>query len=332
MLRDGLKITLLLSFLTCCCFAESKDKTAALLIERAKQLSDIRAEGSPAFLLKTEYKIVRDPDHPVVGTYSETWLSRSLSRTEVTAGEFHRIEVVNNRKRWELSTAADGPKDISFAANSSAYGLRHLSVDSRGPDKIVDRASGSWSLRCILGHEDFGGRQELCFERSTGEYVASSAPFVASGGRISVSRCVFTNFQKFGEKTFPTLVQCFEGDKEVLETKVIELSFPKTIDNAIFAAIAGAKEFPNCPADVQHAVGIETPDPDRIAGGPVVLALLVDDDGRPYDLKIVTSAGPQMDNAALEAVRHWRFKPATCEGQPIESRINVVVTSHVAGQ
>jgi outer membrane biosynthesis protein TonB len=35
-----------------------------------------------------------------------------------------------------------------------------------------------------------------------------------------------------------------------------------------------------------------------------------------------------MEKAALEAVRQWRFKPATCDGEPVEVKVAVEIDSH----
>jgi outer membrane biosynthesis protein TonB len=49
----------------------------------------------------------------------------------------------------------------------------------------------------------------------------------------------------------------------------------------------------------------------------VVVDMLVDTNGKPYDLKIVESAGPDMDKNVLGAVSHYRFRPATLDHAPV---------------
>lgn len=312
---------------------KNENKAAAALIQRAKQTSEIRGNGSPGFVLRAEFKIVRDPNHQLTGTYKEVWSSRSLFRKEISAGNFHSTEVVNGKQRWELNSGSETPKDVALAVHTLAYPLSHLSVSfGGGPEKIVDRTSGSWSVHCILSHPEFGGREELCFEESTGYYVAFSAPFIAPGGRVSVSTCAFTDFKKIETKAFPTRSYCLEDGKEVFESRVIELSPEEQNDPSVFVAPAGAKESANCTGEVQAPAPTKSPEAERIGGGPVVLSLLVGTDGLPRDLKIVTSAGTEMDAAALQAVSRWRFKPARCDGQPMEVKINVIVSGRTPGQ
>lgn len=59
--------------------------------------------------------------------------------------------------------------------------------------------------------------------------------------------------------------------------------------------------------------------------GIVLLALVVGTDGRPYDIRVRQSLGMGLDEKAMEAVRRWRFRPATFNGQPVATRIAVEV-------
>ncbi len=77
---------------------------------------------------------------------------------------------------------------------------------------------------------------------------------------------------------------------------------------------------------------ISTPDPEyseeaRKAKyqGTVVLWLIVDQGGRPRDVKIARSLGMGLDQKAIEAVRQWKFEPALKDGRPVAVQINVEV-------
>jgi protein TonB len=77
---------------------------------------------------------------------------------------------------------------------------------------------------------------------------------------------------------------------------------------------------------------LNTPDPDyseeaRKAKyqGTVVLWLVVDQSGRPRDVKVARSLGMGLDQKAIEAVRKWTFEPATKDGKPVAVQINVEV-------
>jgi TonB family protein len=60
--------------------------------------------------------------------------------------------------------------------------------------------------------------------------------------------------------------------------------------------------------------------------GVVVLSVLVRPDGRVEDARVASSSGASvLDDAALAAVRTWLFAPATREGRPVESIVEVPV-------
>ena len=43
----------------------------------------------------------------------------------------------------------------------------------------------------------------------------------------------------------------------------------------------------------------------------------VDKDGNPSHVRVVRGAGHGLDEKAVEAVRQYRFKPATKDGEPV---------------
>ena len=47
---------------------------------------------------------------------------------------------------------------------------------------------------------------------------------------------------------------------------------------------------------------------------------LVDERGKPQDLRVVESAGEILNSAVIEAVRGWEFAPARKNGVPVKVR------------
>jgi periplasmic protein TonB len=77
---------------------------------------------------------------------------------------------------------------------------------------------------------------------------------------------------------------------------------------------------------------ISTPDPEYTeearnakTQGTCVLWLIVDQQGHPRDIRIVRGLGHGLDARAIEAVKQWRFQPATKDGQPVNVQISVEV-------
>jgi protein TonB len=64
----------------------------------------------------------------------------------------------------------------------------------------------------------------------------------------------------------------------------------------------------------------------RGIAGTVLLRVHVGTDGEPGDIDLVQGSGSrELDRAAVEGVRRWRFAPATRNGQPVESAVQVPI-------
>jgi TonB family protein len=57
----------------------------------------------------------------------------------------------------------------------------------------------------------------------------------------------------------------------------------------------------------------------------VVLSLVVDEEGRPRDLRVVESLGHGLDEAAVTAVSGWKFRPVLLNGraEPVPATVSV---------
>jgi TonB family protein len=72
--------------------------------------------------------------------------------------------------------------------------------------------------------------------------------------------------------------------------------------------IESSRVIPVYPEEAQRA-GLE---------GLVVLKVVIDERGRVGDVEVMRSVGHGFDEAAVAAVRQWKFRPATRNGKPIK--------------
>ena len=91
-----------------------------------------------------------------------------------------------------------------------------------------------------------------------------------------------------------------------------------------------ATEFSNVPHTSARArceqnqppQALATPDPLMIPVGSntkVKVSFVIGADGRVHSPLILESSGPLGDRNVLQTVRHWRYRPATCNGVPTEA-------------
>jgi TonB family protein len=78
--------------------------------------------------------------------------------------------------------------------------------------------------------------------------------------------------------------------------------------------------------DTQPPVALATPNPLLVVTDgdePVTVSLIVGTDGNVHSPLILQGGDERQEHAVLNAVRHWRYRPATCNGIPteIEARI-----------
>jgi TonB family protein len=59
--------------------------------------------------------------------------------------------------------------------------------------------------------------------------------------------------------------------------------------------------------------------------GSVRLSLVINEQGRADDIKVVVSLDPGLDQQAVEAVRQWQFAPGTKDGAPVSVTATIEV-------
>jgi TonB family protein len=59
--------------------------------------------------------------------------------------------------------------------------------------------------------------------------------------------------------------------------------------------------------------------------GSVLLNLVVDENGNAQDIQVARSLDEGLDQNAIQAVRQWRFSPATEDGKPVAFPVKIEV-------
>lgn len=67
------------------------------------------------------------------------------------------------------------------------------------------------------------------------------------------------------------------------------------------------------------------PQPMASSQNMVIVEFIVDTEGRPREIQVVSEDDPALALAAVEAVRGWTFPPARVEGVPVNSRLRLPI-------
>jgi TonB family protein len=313
--------------LTCAGFAGQKE--VAAVIEQASRLADVWEKNGSAFHLKADLTFYDERGTTQQGTYEESWASAGQWRRETVVGPFHRIDVAVGDKRWSLD---------SSALPITAYQLRSIlapwSLDAGLLEKakIEEKSWHGQAVRCVVIEAYPAGRSAVCVDKGSGALALKIEP-VKHEKRIGDEVCEYSDYQKFGEKIFPRLVRCIDGNRLTLELRITELKPADKLSTSLFAPVDGATESFNCQGILRPPRLVSSPDPvpptAKDPGKPVELLVMLGKNGKPQQIKVIRSIDSAFDAAAMSAVRNWRFKPAGCEDEPIDFELHVVIEFHI---
>jgi TonB family protein len=82
------------------------------------------------------------------------------------------------------------------------------------------------------------------------------------------------------------------------------------------------------PPRVAHQVAPEHPTAGFKISGTVLIGLVVSSHGDPKNVHVVRSLDKDVDQSAVDAVKQWRFEPATKDGKPVAVRVSVEIRFH----
>lgn len=322
------RVALVLVVVSSIASATDSKSTGQELIDKAQNLSDIRADGATAFRLEGTFEISpKDGVEKIKGHLSEIWVSKRQWRREVQTLDFHRIEIRLYAARWLANSGSNPPEP-------ALYGPLTLVFASRVRDlKVTDVSERQLNSRTITCVEAGLGwtKSTDCIDPDTGSFLQRDVSFDAftAGSNPVRHSCFYSRYEKFGDRIFPRVVRCSNDPGAEIELTITKLVAESLVDPSLFARPPGATEELVCEKRMPPKA-ISSPAPQYPAhqkGDAIVtISTSVGIDGTPGDLQVVQSAGGDFDRAALNAARRWRFQPSTCDGTPIQMRINIEIS------
>lgn len=304
--------------------AADMSQEAEAFLARARERSDIRAQGSPPFLLRARVRLLNVPNGPVEGRYEELRDSRGHWRraTSVPDLKFNVIEVGDGRRIQRASTTTYQPY--------FEYRMRQLLTLGDGPripksedvTKIGKRRIQSRPVTCFHSSKK-GTKREVCLESETGLLVSEREH---SGDAKWAFE--YLNYAGFGAKSYPRLMRQREQKKVFVEVEITELTTGTEPPADSFSPLARAVDWPVCEKPFPPET-LEVPQPRYTRGvrrfrgrGAVMTYIVVGIDGRAYHITPIRSDAFSLTKATLDTISHrWRFRPAMCQGEPVPASI-----------
>lgn len=299
-----------------------RPQNASARFERAIELSDINSDKVSPFRLKATVS-VSGKTEPVRGTYELISLSEHRWREEIVFPGYRRVRVGGVGKYWQ-SRNIDFELARIFQLTEAIDFASRLESDIRNTiGKSKTEKNNGKEMSCI-SVEPFGlNNREVCFDVETGtldlEKLSSSKGIVQD----EISAREYADYAPFGKKLFPHTIRVLQGSKPLITIAVDELVPISDGDSSAFEPPKDAQVWETCrfpqPAKLVSSVPPRYPPTARLrmVSGVVRVYAVIGVDGYLHDLKMLESPDPDLTAAGLEALRHWKYQPPSCDGQPI---------------
>lgn len=289
-----------------------------VLLARAR-VANLRANGSPAFHLRLDIHAEHITRIRIDGTFDEVWMAPDAWRRETVFPEFKQVEVGDKDGRWVDRNLDFRPRTVYLVARL----LDSLTLAEPMPEERVIKVHREKKDGMVLQCAELGAgpaHWTMCFDELG---LLSSYEFQAT-------RMEYHDYQKFGDAIFPHLLRVYENGERILEVSVAELGPPADSQTQIPHHSTAAMELAPCerwtPGIPVKRVAPEYPEEARRAHaqGTVVMYALLSADGAVQRVKVLQTAGPVLDEAALRAVRQWVYSPTDCgSGHPMPVEIEI---------
>jgi TonB family protein len=297
---------------------------AQQLLIAAKQQANLVHDNADPFQLDVDFSAQMQV--PAQGHLTLKWKAKDQWWRRIIMGDFEQIDIRNGDRLYTTRNASFTPVRIKelFSLVQFAEPADGLRVK-----KQRHRVENGIQVTClqIEGEDTFSRRHEICVNPGSREILTDDRQEPPDERR----REQYSEYFDFRTQRYPRKLELFVNGSRVLSAQVNHLK-ETTFDPTLLVVPRGAIERRQC-ENMKHAVPVRTPDPpypvsasqNRLMGDTIV-SMTVLTDGSVDNIQLVGSATRAMDDATLQTLKSWRFKPAMCGAEPVVSDIRVVVS------
>ena len=304
--------------------AGGANPAAQQLFTGALQQSSLRHDGAGAFQLDADF--FAQIQIPMRGHYTLKWEDKDHWWRKIVMSEFQQIDVRKGEWLYTARNAHFTPIRIK-----ELIGLLQYADYSEEwqVTKEKQHAEDGLEESClqVKSQSGRGATHEICVNPATREILSDEWKDAAEESR----REQFRDYFDFRGQRYPRKLELLENKINAVTAQVTDLR-ATALDPALLAPPPGAIERRQCPG-LKHPVPLKTPDPAyppsaRQNGfmGDTTVSMTVLTDGSVTDIQLVGSATHSMDEATLQTLKSWRFKPAMCGTEPVVSDVEVIVS------
>src|ERR1017187_503107 len=293
-----------------------------LLINAEQQANVFRPDAGP-FQLDVDF--VAQMQVPTPGHLTLKWKADNTWWRRIALGDFQQTDIRNSDKLYTSRNLTFSPLRIGELVSLLQFASHTEVVEVR---KQKQRLDDGVEISCLyVRGESRGGSHELCVNSASHDILSDEWKEPPDERR----RQQYSDYFDFRGHRYPRKLELLVNGIRVVTANVNSLT-TAPLDEALLVAPKGATERRQC-ADMKHARPLKTPDPmypkpasqDRLMGDTAV-SLTVLADGSVGDIQLIGRAVHSMDDATLQTLKGWKFKPAMCGDEPVVSDLEVVVS------
>jgi TonB family protein len=303
----------------------SVDPTLQQSLIVANRRADLSSDESVPFQLEVDF--IAQLNVPTRGHLSLKWEKRDQWWRSVVLGDYQQIEVKDGEWHYTKRNADFTPVPVGNLINLLSFGAGSENLAAKREKR---RAENGVVLNCIqTNRTDFpkDSPHEICLNGASNEIVVDEWQDVPDEKR----REQFNDYFDFGTHRFPRRLELLVNGSKVIAANVVDLVVAP-FDPSLLTPPQGAISRRECNG-LKHAIPIKTPDPAypksaSMSGimGDSSVAMTVLTDGSVANIRLVGRALRSMDDATLETLKGWKFKPAMCGTEPVVTDITVIVS------
>ena len=256
---------------------------------------------------------------PTLGHLTVRWKDEEHWWMRVSLAGFEQIEIQD--REWTYTARNLGFTPIRV---QELMGLVHLTDPGRyRGGKWKARIQNGVRLRCIHAarEDNKADLHEICLDAASDDILSH----YWEQGPDGIRREIFSDYFDFEGHRYPRRLQLEVNGSRVIKADVASL-VAADFNEALLMPPEGAIPRRHCPG-MRYAQAVAQPHMPFVGvqgDSTVVMTILAD--GTVGDAQVIARGGQRLDQANLDNLKQWRFKPAMCGSEPIVSEIQITTS------
>jgi TonB family protein len=320
-------------------------ETPEQFLARARQLTDLEASRLP-FHLKATFIASGHAQFTGKGTYEEWWQSKDDWRVDAVLKNYRLVEIEQGGKLRVWSTASYIPLRLRQVLDQALVRIGSSDAGSACTSKCKtewkkgrQRIQGTDFIRLTYKYPCATWNSKPVYCMSQYYFAADGTPRIYANEALLT---IYNDIQNFQNVEAPHSISVSKDGKAILDISIQSLeplqpnrstqinTIPQLPRQYGYRLDEGRKTLDG---KLLMQLPIQYPAESRTVGtqGTVVLGLTVDEKGKVREPYVLVSAGQLLDDAAVQSIMRWKYRPATVDGEPVSVNTTIAVDFSLTG-